>query len=163
MLPLWLRWLRICLQCQRPRFDPWAWNIPWEREEQTTAVFLPGEFHGQRSLVDYSPLCHKESDRTEHLTLSHFQTAQEKHSCIPTNSVRGFPFLHKLPSTPAGSDGKESACNAEDMSSIPGLGRSPVEENGNPLQYSCLENPMDRGTWGVPDHGVVKSWIQLTD
>ena len=64
---------------------------------------------------------------------------------------------------PGGSDGKESACNAEDMSSIPGLGRSPVEENGNPLQYSCLENPMDRGTWGVTVHGVVKSWIQLTD
>ena len=44
-----------------------------------------------------------------------------------------------------GSDGKESACNAGDMGSIPGSGRSPGEENGNPLQYSCLENPMDRG------------------
>ena len=44
-----------------------------------------------------------------------------------------------------GSDGKESACNAGDMGSIPGSGRSPGEGNGNPLQYSCLENPMDRG------------------
>ena len=43
---------------------------------------------------------------------------------------------------PGGSDGKASACNAGDLGSIPGLGRSPVEGNGNPLQYSCLENPM---------------------
>ena len=48
---------------------------------------------------------------------------------------------------PDGSDGKESACNAGDLGSIPGLGRSPGEANGNPLQYSCLENPMDGGAW----------------
>ena len=48
---------------------------------------------------------------------------------------------------PGGSEGKASACNAGDPGSIPGTGRSPGEENGNPLQYSCLENPMDRGTW----------------
>ena len=48
---------------------------------------------------------------------------------------------------PGGSDGKASAYNAGDLGSIPGLGRSPGEGNGNPLQYSCLENPMDRGTW----------------
>ena len=48
---------------------------------------------------------------------------------------------------PLGSEGKESACNVEDLSSIPGSGRSPEEENGNPLHYSCLENPMDRGAW----------------
>ena len=50
---------------------------------------------------------------------------------------------------PGGSDGKESVCNAGDPSSIPGLGRSPGEGNGNPFQYSCLENPMDRGAWRV--------------
>ena len=48
---------------------------------------------------------------------------------------------------PGGSDGKASVCNAGDLGSIPGLGRSPGEGNGNPLQYSCLENPMDGGTW----------------
>ena len=48
---------------------------------------------------------------------------------------------------PGGSDGKVSACNAGDPASIPGLGRSPGEENRNPLQYSCLENPIDRGAW----------------
>ena len=52
---------------------------------------------------------------------------------------------------PGGSDGKESASNAGDLSSIPGLGRTPGEKNGNALQYSCLGNPMDRGAWWVTD------------
>ena len=63
-------------------------------------------------------------------------------------------------SFPGGSDGKESACNAGDLSSIPGSGRSPGEGNGNPLQYSCLENPMDRGAW---QSLVTKSQAQLSD
>ena len=54
-----------------------------------------------------------------------------------------------------GSDSKESVCNAGDPGLIPGLGRSPGEGNGYPLQYSCLGNPMDRGAWQV--HGVTKS------
>ena len=59
---------------------------------------------------------------------------------------------------PGGSDSKESACNAGDLGSIPGSGRSPRERNGNPLQYSCLENPMDRGAWRATVHKVAKSW-----
>ena len=59
-------------------------------------------------------------------------------------------------SFPGGSDGKESACNAGDLGSIPGFGRSPGEGNGNPLQYSCLENSMDRGAWLLTD-GIAKS------
>ena len=55
-----------------------------------------------------------------------------------TTIQRGFP---------GGSEGKASACNAGDSGSIPGSGRSPGEGNGNPLQYSCLKNPMDRGAW----------------
>ena len=54
--------------------------------------------------------------------------------------------------------GKESACSAGDLGSIPQLGRSPGEGNGNPLQYSCLENLMDRGAWWAAVHGVAKSW-----
>ena len=50
-------------------------------------------------------------------------------------------------SSPGSSDGRASACNAGDLGSIPVLGRSPGEGNGNPLQYSCLENPTDRGAW----------------
>ena len=54
-----------------------------------------------------------------------------------------------------------SAGDARDMGSVPGLGRSPREGHSNPLQYSCLENPMDRGTWQVTAHGVAKSQTQL--
>ena len=62
-----------------------------------------------------------------------------------------------------GSDGKESDCNAGDLGSVPGSGRSPAEENGYPLQYSCLENSMDRGaSWAIL-HGMAKSRIQLSD
>ena len=64
---------------------------------------------------------------------------------------------------PGGSEDKASACNAGDPSSIPGLGRSPGEGNGNPLQYSCLENPMDRGAWWATVHRVAKSWTRLSD
>ena len=60
---------------------------------------------------------------------------------------------------PGGSDGKAeaSACNEEDLGSIPGSGRSPGEGDGNPLQYSCLENPMERGAWWATVHRVTKS------
>ena len=57
-----------------------------------------------------------------------------------------------------GSEGEESPCNAGDLGLIPGSGRFPGEGNGNPLQYSCLENPMDRGAWWTTVHGVAKSW-----
>ena len=60
-----------------------------------------------------------------------------------------------------GSDGKESACNAGDPCLIPGLGRSLKEGNDYPLQYSCLENSMDRGAWQASVHGVTKGQTQL--
>ena len=63
-----------------------------------------------------------------------------------------------LESFPGVSDGKESACNERERGSIPGLGRLPGEGNGNPLQYPCLENPMDRGDWWATVYGVAKSW-----
>ena len=63
---------------------------------------------------------------------------------------------------PGGISGKESACQARDTSSIPGSGRPPGERNGNPLQYSCLENPMDRGAWQATVHRVAKSQTRLT-
>jgi len=58
--------------------------------------------------------------------------------------------------SPGGSDGKEPACNSGDLGSIPGWGRSPGGGYGNPLQYPCLENPMDRGDWWATFHGVTK-------
>ena len=59
---------------------------------------------------------------------------------------------------PGGSDSKESASNVADLDSIPELGRSPGGGHGHPLQYSCLENPMDREAWQAIVHGVAKSW-----
>ena len=64
---------------------------------------------------------------------------------------------------PGGSDGKVSARNAGDPGLIPGLGRSPGEGNGTPLQYSCLENPMDGGAWWATVCGVAKSWTRQSD
>ena len=72
---------------------------------------------------------------------------------LPTPVFLGFP---------CGSAGKESACNVGDQGSIPGLGRSTGEGKGYPLQYSGLENSMDRGPWLATAHGVAKSWTLLS-
>ena len=68
-----------------------------------------------------------------------------------------------MPGFPGGSDDKEPTWNAGDLSSIPGLGRFPGEGNGNPIQYSCLENPMDRGVWQATVHRFTKSQTRLSD
>ena len=76
--------------------------------------------------------------------------------------------MHRYPDSslcflfPGGSDGKASACNAGDPGSIPGWGRSPGEGNGNPLQYSCLENPTDGEAWQATVYGVAKSRTRLS-
>ena len=72
-IPWWLRWQRICLQCWRFGFNPWVGTILWRREWLPTPVFLPGESHGQRSLVGCSPWGHKESDMTERLNTFTFR------------------------------------------------------------------------------------------
>ena len=64
---------------------------------------------------------------------------------------------------PGGSDSKESACNVGDLGSVPGSGRFPGEGTDNPLQYSCLENPMNREAWRATVHGIAKSQTQLND
>ena len=64
---------------------------------------------------------------------------------------------------PGGSVVKNPPANARDLGSIPGLGRSSGEGNGNSLQYSCLGNPMNRGAWQATVYGVTKSWTQLSD
>ena len=75
--------------------------------------------------------------------------------------INGISILIK--GFPGGSDGNESACSAGDLGSIPGSGRSLGEGHGNPLQYSCLGNSMDRELWWVTVHRVAKSWTQLSD
>ena len=100
-------------------------------------VFLPEKPHGQRSLVDYSPCGCKESDTTE----------ATEYACM-----HGLPwwFIHK-----------ESSCSTGHLGLIPGSGRSRGEVKGNPLQYSCLGNHMDRGSWQATVHGVAKE-LEMT-
>ena len=105
-----------------------------EKEMAIHSSILAWRIHGWRSRVGYSLQGRRESDMTEQL---HF--------------------------TSSGSDGKESACSAGDPGLIPGSERSLGEQNGNTLQYSCLENSMDRGAWCVTVHGVTKSQTQLSD
>ena len=69
----------------------------------------------------------------------------------------------ELESFPGGSGGKESACNLGDLGLIPGLGRCPGGGHGHPLQYSCLENSMDKGAWRLRSMGVEKNWTRLSD
>ena len=104
------------------------WEDPLEKGTETHSSILLGESHGQRSLADCTPYSWKEWDTTE-------------------IQIALFAF-------PRGSVGKESACNVGELGSIPGLGRSPGEGNGNPLQYSYLENFMDRGPWRATILGV---------
>ena len=79
----------------------------------------------------------------------------ERGVSVLTNVDEFHPGKHN----PGGSDGEESG----DLGSIPGTGKSPGEGNCNPLQYPCLENPMDRGAWRATVHGVTKSQTQLSD
>ena len=75
----------------------------------------------------------------------------------------GFECVRIREGFPCGSHGKESTCNVGDPDLIPGLGRSPGEGTGNPLQCSGLENSMDRGAWWATIHGVAKSRTLLSD
>ena len=77
--------------------------------------------------------------------------------------MRWLDGITNLMSFPGGSDGKESACNVGNLSSILGWGRSLGEGNGSPFQYICLENSMGRGAWWATAHGVTKSWTPLSD
>ena len=79
------------------------------------------------------------------------------------HKTASYMALDKLSGFPGDSDGEESACNAGDWGSIPGFGRAPGKGNGNPLQYSCLENSMDREIWLATVHGVAKTRTRLSN
>ena len=116
------------------------------------------------------PLCHH-----QHLVWVRSNSSVGKESACNAGNLCSIPGSgrpswkrDRLPipvflSFPKGLAAKESACNTGDLDSIPGLGRSPREGNGNPLQYSCLENLMDTGAWWAAAHGVAKSQARLTD
>ena len=99
--------------------------------------------------------------QNERATINHCRIGHPKGS--PCHGAWTHWVLLKNRGFPSSSDGKPSACNMGDHGSIPRLGRSPGEGNSNPLQYSCLENSMDRGAWWATVHGVAKSQTQLSD
>ena len=141
-------------------------------------VFLPGKSHGQKSLAGYSPWSGKEFDTTEQRSTQAHSLLQGAFWCKVTSLTRAslvaqlvknppamretwvqslvgkIPWRRdRLPTPvllgfPCSSAGKESSCNVGDLGSIPGLGRSPGEGNGYPLQYSGLENSIDYSPWG---------------
>ena len=111
----------------------------------------PLQCSGLEASMGYSLRSCKESETTRQLSLSvsHTHTHTHTHTGFP-----GGPVVKNLPANTG---------DAGDSGPIPGSGRSPDEGNCNPLQYSCLENPMDRGVWWDTVHGVVKNHTQLSD
>ena len=107
----------------------------WRRQWQPTSVFLPGESQGRQRLVGYHLWGRTELDTTE----------------VTWQQHRASQVVLVVKNPPA------NAGDVRDMGSIPGSGRSSGGGRGNPLQYSCLENPMDRGAWCATVHGVKKS------
>ena len=101
------------------------------------------------------PLTPEETDYYIESTSSYLKTSKESEEFSLSFTLY---LRDQFESFPGGSDGKESACNTGNLGLIPGSGRCPEEGNGNPLQYSCLENPMDRGAWWATVHGIAKSW-----
>ena len=97
------------------------------------------------------------------LTLSETLLLRRTQPSAPLTSCFIWDLLQPALGFPCSLVGKESACSAGNLGLIPGLGRSPGEGNGNPLQYPCLENLMDRGAWRAAVHGVTKSWARLSD
>ena len=89
------------------------------------------------------------------------QTQETTQTCLLNKQI--MVYLYNNTVLPLWLCGEESTCNAEELGSVPGSRRSPGEGNDNPLQYCCLENPMDREVWRATVHGVAKSWIQLSD
>ena len=97
VLPWWLSGLRMCLQCGRSGYDPWVRKITQRRERQPTPVFLSGDFHGQKSLVGYSPWGSRETNTTELLTHTHTYTHTHTHMLsILLLELSAFTFGHVL-------------------------------------------------------------------
>ena len=118
--------------------------VHWRRKWQPTPVFLPRESQGRGSLAGFHLWGRTKSDTTE------ATQQQQQQQCVYW-------------SFPGGSEVKTSAWNVGDLGSIPRSGRSPGEGDSNPLQYSCLENPMEGGAWQATVHGVTKSRTRLSD
>ena len=133
MPPRWRSGKECTCQCRRCRFNPWVGKIPWRREWQPTPVFLPGECHGQRSMVGYSPWGYKESDMTEQVT----HTSNWQHS------------------------GKESTCQCRRCRFNPWVRKIPWRRKWQPTCILAWgKNPMNQEAWWATPPGVAKSWTK---
>ena len=110
----------------------------WTQQPPTTCYWVHQKVH-----LGFSILCYGEKPEHTFRLTQYFSKTQETF----TNILRILGHKASHHGFPRGSEVKASASNVGDLGSIPGLGRSPGEGNGNPLQYSCLENPMDGGAW----------------
>ena len=180
---MWLSWWGTHLQCGRPGFDPLFGKI-WRRERLPTPVFWPGEFHGQpmgsqrvgHSWVTFTLLYFTLLWISfQHILIEYyFQQMVEIIwficTCFWVVCFYFFLMLTKIfvllfwilsflgQATRKMATVEEPTCKAGDAGSIPGSGRSTGEGSGNPLQYSCLENSMDRGGWrALKSMGLQKS------
>ena len=133
---------------------------------------LPGKSHGWRSLVGCSPWGSEELDTTERLHF-HFSLSCTGEgngnplqcSCLenPRDSGAWWAAVYGVSQSRTRLKRLSSSSSAGDLGSVPGSGRSPGERNGYPLQYSCLENSMDRGAWQATIHGITKSGTRLSE
>ena len=154
MAQLW----RMCLRWGRPWFNPWVGKIPEELNGwplQYSCLENPMDVGAWWATVHGVV----ESDTTKQITLELLSFIL--FIVFPKVFNTMWCGFYTMICFHCGSDGKASACNVGDPGSIPGSGRSPGEGNGNPLQYSCLENSMDRGAWWPTVHGVTKSQTRL--
>ena len=140
-----------CLPVQKMWSIPGFGKILWRRKEQPTPLFLPGKYHGQRSLAGYSSSGHKS---VWHDLMDKQQQHTDEGKCLYINISIAYLCNNTCP---GGASGKDSACQCRKYGFILEFGRFPGVENGNPFQHSCLENPMDRGAWWAIVHGVAES------
>ena len=141
------------------QFDPWFGKIPWRREWQPTPVFLPGEFHGQRSLAGYIQWGPKELDTTEQLTFTFFSLSPKAiYSCCLVSMVGDW---FQDPPVDAKIRGCSSLMVGSPYEQLYINGFNQLQFYGSPLQCSCLENPRDSGAWWAAIYGVTQSRTQL--
>ena len=133
-------------QCRRLRFHPWVGKMPWRKQPIQYSCLGNPMFRRAGGLQSMR------LQRAGHDWVTKYTHTVYNITCLYYIIIRGFP---------GGSDSKEFACNAGDLGSIPGLGRSPGEGNDNPLQYPSLENSMSRGAWQDTVHGVAESRTRL--
>ena len=144
-------------------------NLPPVATHSST---LPGKSHGWRSLVGCSPWGRLESDTTERLHF-HFSLSclgegngnPLQCSCLenPRDGGAWWAAVYGVSQSWTRLKQLSSSSSAGDLGSVPGSGRSPGERNGYPLQYSCLENSMDRGAWQATIHRITKSGTRLSE